>query len=154
MTGVTGFRHSLRVVRVRPVQTSAKFGVVSILVALLAACTNGGSDARSLTCNIYGRDTPGQRLRGERVTLNFPRDRAVLKHGSATVHLTTLTEEGTAGSLVVAIVDEAKRELARGHYQLKEEVRDQFGGGHGFTGLVIWRNPATGAEIQYYCGAA
>jgi hypothetical protein len=31
-------------------------------------------------------------------------------------------------------------------------LRDQFIGGHGFTGLAYVFHPASGGEIQYFCG--
>lgn len=126
---------------------------LSLLVVLASSCGGAGEAAESATCDVYGREEQGENLRGEQVTLEFPRDEAVLERDAATVRLTTLTEEGTNGSLVVAIVDEQERELARGHYQLGDETRNQFRGDHGFTGLVTWRDPATGAEIQFYCNA-
>ena len=46
--------------------------------------------------------------------------------------------------------------LARTLYQLPrtQPLRDQFIGGHGFTGLVFVQDPTSGAEIQYFCSLA
>jgi hypothetical protein len=125
---------------------------LSLLVVLASSCGGAGGAAQSVACDVFGRGATGENLRGEQVTLELPRDEAVIDRPEATVKLTTLTEEGTNGSLVVAILD-GQREMARGHYQFGDETRNQFRGGHGFTGLVTWRDPATGAEIQYFCNA-
>jgi hypothetical protein len=102
---------------------------------------------------VYVRDAQGERRRHEQVTLRFPRDEAVVEREDGTVRLLTATEEGTAGSLAVIVLNGRGDELARGLYQVSDTLADQFGGGHGFTGLVIWRDPATGAEVQFYCAA-
>jgi hypothetical protein len=31
------------------------------------------------------------------------------------------------------------------------ELRDQFAGGHGFTGLTYVHHPTSSAELQYFC---
>jgi hypothetical protein len=129
-------------------------GAVLAALALAAGC--GGEDGgraapAAVVCEVHGRETAGAQLRGGPVTLRLPADEEVIERGGVSVRLLASTERGTAGAIVVAVLDGEGRERARGLYQLGEQVEDQFAGGHGFTGLVAWSDPETGAEIQFFC---
>lgn len=132
------------------------FLVVLALVAAACQSSDGDDAPGAIACNVFHRDTPGQQFaRGEvSVDVDRPGAEARVEAGRVTVRIVAGREQGTAGSLAVAVLDHDERELARGLYQFQDDVRDQFAGGHGFTGLVSWLDPATGAEVQYFCGRA
>jgi len=62
------------------------------------------------------------------------------------------TEEGGSFN-ISAIVDD--KPLASWLYQFDpaDPPRDQFWGGHGFTGLVYLTHPTEGGDYQFYCSA-
>lgn len=59
---------------------------------------------------------------------------------------------GRALRVVVSTL-KPRREITRTLYQLdrSEAPKNNFGGGHGFTGLVYVNDPASPAELQYFC---
>ena len=67
---------------------------------------------------------------------------------------TFLSDVGEGQSLSIVVSNSTTgAELTRGLYQLDPQIglRDQFIGGHGFTGLAYVYHPASGSEVQYFC---
>ena len=128
-------------------------GIVALLLASVAsACSGGPADANVIDCHVFYREAAGERRQSRQVSVGVgARSEKVIRFGRVTVHVISSEEEGSSGSLVVAVRDARQRELARGHYQFADELRNQFTGRHGFTGLVIWGEPTTGEEVQFYC---
>ena len=123
-----------------------------LLALVTSSCSGDVPAANVIDCHVSYREAEGEGLQSRDVSVGVgSRSETAIRLRRVTVHVISLREEGTSGSLVVAVRDARQRELARGHYQFGDEVRNQFTGQHGFTGLVIWRAPETGEEVQFYC---
>ena len=123
-----------------------------LLASVTSACSGDLADANVIDCHVSYREAAGERRQSRQVSVGVgARSEKVIRFGRVTVHVISSEEEGSSGSLVVAVRDARQRELARGHYQFADELRNQFTGRHGFTGLVIWGEPTTGEEVQFYC---
>jgi hypothetical protein len=127
--------------------------VALLLLALVtSSCSGDLAAAKVIDCHVFYREAAGERRQSRHVSVGVgSRSETVIRLRRVTVHVISLKEEGTSGSLVVAVRDARQRELARGLYQFADELRNQFTGQHGFTGLVIWGAPETGEEVQFYC---
>jgi hypothetical protein len=123
-----------------------------LLASVTSSCSGDFAPANVIDCHVSYREAAGERRQSRQVSVGVGSgSETVIRSGSVTVHFISTKEEGTSGSLVVAIRDARQRELARGLYQFADELRNQFAGQHGFTGLVVWGAPATGEEVQFYC---
>ena len=140
---------------------------------LLAACgggDNGDADTTQpvsppdLTCHVAYRPAVTQPIQQE-LDIDLPADpdagitapQRHLAFDRLTLDATYDAGpfEGPALSIQVFPTGSADP-LARTLYQLPrtQPLRDQFLGGHGFTGLVFVQDPTSGAEIQYFCSLA
>lgn len=123
-----------------------------LLASIASSCSSDLAPANVIDCHVFYREAAGERRQSRQVSVGVgSRSETVIRAGRFTVHVISSKEEGTSGALVVAVRDARQRELARGLYQFAGELRNQFAGRHGFTGLVVWAAPATGEEVQFYC---
>jgi hypothetical protein len=123
-----------------------------LLASVTTACSGDPAHTNVIDCHVFYREAAGERRQSKQVSVGVgARSEKVARFGRVSVHVISGKEEGTSGSLVVAVREARQRELARGHYQFADELRNQFTGRHGFTGLVIWGEPTTGEEVQFYC---
>ena len=93
---------------------------------------------------------------GSILTLSTAGDQGSQAFDDMAFGATFVSDAGEGQSLSIVVSDsDTGAELARGLYQFDRQagVRDQFIGGHGFTGLAYVFHPASGSEIQYFCGA-
>lgn len=135
---------------------------LSLLISL-AACKPAEPESEStaiplaeaeITCEVYYRAAAGGALEagpelvfsGENEEQSAPFD-DLLFIGRYTV------DAGEGRAFAVAVSDAASgTEIARSLYQLSPDgLRNQFIGGHGFTGLVYIFHPSAAAEMQYFC---
>jgi hypothetical protein len=142
-------------------QSMLWIGLVIVLIALVGCGTAGqGSQAGSIpdaiTCEVYYRPSPGAPLDGSTLSLSTAGDQESLDFDDMAFAATTLSDVGEGQSLSIVVSDSTtSAELARALYQFDPEggLRDQFVGGHGFTGLAYVFHPTSGGEMQYFCGA-
>ncbi|MGE3962059.1 MAG: hypothetical protein AB7F65_10290 [Dehalococcoidia bacterium] len=142
----------------RPVAT-----VALALAALLVACDSDGSDdaagdvdASAIVCSAAYRVSQQEPLT-EVDTLRFEDADAEQSLPYIYLELHGAFSDGREDgerSLRVWVTRTAEPEPLVTHlYQLPEDgwPRDQFVGGHGFTGLNYAYDPVSGAELQYWC---
>ncbi|UCG24814.1 MAG: hypothetical protein JSW55_02105 [Chloroflexota bacterium] len=137
-------------------------------LATLAACGSpaeeaGGDQAGTIpdniTCEVFYRPAPGAAFQESIVTLPTAGDQGSTT-GSAEFddmrfEATFLSDAGEGQSLSIAVTyPNTDAEITRGLYQFDPQagLRDQFVGGHGFTGLAYVLHPSASSEIQYFCG--
>ena len=143
---------------------------IGLLAALfpLAACssTAGQGDAdkagtipEDITCEVFYRPAPGASFDESTLTLSTAGDQSANKASAEfddmRVETTFISDVGEGQSLSIAVTDlTTGAELTRGLYQFDSQagLRDQFVGGHGFTGLAYVFHPNGDSEIQYFCG--
>jgi len=143
-------------------------GLLAGLVTLVACSTpaeeGGGDQAGSIpdniTCEVFYRPAAGASFDESTLTLSTAGDqsanRASAEFDDMRFEATFLSDAGEGKSLSVAVTDPSTgAELTRGLYQFDSGagLRDQFVGGHGFTGLAYVFHPGSGSEIQYFCAA-
>lgn len=134
-------------------------GLLIILVALAGCSTSAGqagSIPDTISCEVYYRLAPGTSLDGSSFDLSTAGDQETLAFEDMAFAATSISDVGEGQSLSIVVTDATSgAELTRALYQFDPEggLGDQFVGGHGFTGLAYVFRPASGGEIQYFCGA-
>lgn len=143
-------------------------GLLAALI-ILVACSSPAEEADDdqagtipdeITCEASYRPSPGASFQDSQLSLP-----TVSEQGSVTasaefddmrIEATFLSDAGEGKSLSIVVTDpNTDAELTRGLYQLDPQagLRDQFVGGHGFTGLAYVFHPSGDSEIQYFCAA-
>lgn len=134
----------------------------SLLVALvLAGCSpssiadglRAAEDFPDVSCTIAYRDDVDVAPSQERVALS-PGEQQTLEFEQLVIVLTYQFDAGEGGSLLVdASLPDGGALIARDLYQFvpDDPPRNDFGGGHGFTGLNYIYPPGTTAEGQFLC---
>jgi len=138
---------------------------IGLVVALLmlTACGSPAGEAGnqpgtipdSVSCEVFYRPSPGASFEGSILTLSTAGDQETLAFEDMTFAATFLSDAGEGQSLSIVVSDSVTgSELTRGLYQFDPQsgLRDQFVGGHGFTGLAYVYHPTSDGEIQYFCG--
>ena len=131
-----------------------------VLVACSSPAVEDSSDQAgtipdTITCEIFYRPSPGAPFEESGLTLSTAGDQQSLTFDDMAFSATSLSDVGEGQSLSILVTgSDAEEELARGLYQFDPQagLRDQFIGGHGFTGLAYVFNRASGSEVQYFCG--
>lgn len=131
------------------------FILVAAVATTLAGCGSGdGTEVKlpeRISCRVSVQPPVGRRV--ER-TVAVTRARGVDFRVAGQKFRAALFSEGAAAaeslSFVIALED-GGHDLASGLYQFGPDTQNQFAGGHGFTGLVRWVDPESGAEVQYFC---
>ena len=119
---------------------------------LLAACGGGDGafgDDEVLGCHVAHRASVEAAMAEEREVLLEAGEEEVVAAGPLTWRATHSVDEGEGRALVVR-VEEAGRPVTSDLYQVEEGLRNQFRGGHGFTGLR-YAYASDGAEVQWWC---
>lgn len=135
-------------------------------VVVLVACgppaeeigDQAGTIPDEITCEVYYRADPGQPFQDSILTLSTTPEQgantAAAGFDDMGFEATFVSDAGEGKSMSIVVTDLATgAELARGLYQFDPQagLRDQFVGGHGFTGLAYVFHPSSNAEGQYYC---
>lgn len=139
------------------------FGLLATLVVLVAcgspAAEDSGDQAGTIpdtiTCQLFYRPSPGVPFEESGLTLSTTGDQQSLTFDDMAFAATLLSDVGEGQSLSILVSgSDTGAELARGLYQFDPQagLRDQFIGGHGFTGLAYVYHPLSGSEVQYFCG--
>jgi hypothetical protein len=112
----------------------------------------------AIECTVFYRPAPtaaGQAQSQERiVSLAQSGDQKTVAMGNLEWRAQTTEDSFEGRSLVISIQNlDTERQLAQQLYQFLpgEGPRNQFAGGHGFTGLTYIYAPASTAELQYFC---
>lgn len=138
---------------------SLSFGLIVLIGCGSAAEETGdqsGTVPDTVICEVFYRPAPGASFEESILTLSTAGDQQSAAFEEMVFAATTLADVGEGQSLSILVSDVGSGgELARGLYQFDPQagLRDQFIGGHGFTGLAYVFQPESGSEIQYYCGA-
>ncbi|MDQ4077406.1 MAG: hypothetical protein M3220_14315 [Chloroflexota bacterium] len=141
--------------------------VAICLSLLLVGCASGEipteADAEPvplmIVCRVAYRSTVTVPIEEEaELVFGGENDEQTLAFEDLTLHAQYLAGERPPRerSLRLAVVDSVSgQELGAQLYQLSltEAPRNEFRGGHGFTGLAYAYHPETGAELQYWCVA-
>jgi hypothetical protein len=137
--------------------------VLLIVLVILTACgttaeeSNGnqaGTMPDDVSCEVFYRPAAGAPFEESMLTLSTAGDQGSLTFEDMGFEATFLSDAGEGKSLSIVVTDlVAGDELTRGLYQLDPQagLRDQFIGGHGFTGLAYVYHPNVGSEMQYFC---
>ena len=139
---------------------------IGLLVTLvfLTACSSPAEEGRgdqvgtmpdTVSCEVFYRPAAGAPFEESKLTLSTAGARELLTFEDMGFEATFLSDAGEGKSLSIVVTDlGAGAELTRGLYQFDSQagLRDQFVGGHGFTGLAYVYHPSSGSEIQYFCG--
>jgi len=142
-------------------------GLLATVLALVACGPpaeqigdQGGVIPDTISCQVNYRADAGQPFRESVLTLSTVPEQsantASAEFDDMGFEATFLSDAGEGKSLSITVTDlTAGAELARGLYQFDPQIglRDQFIGGHGFTGLAYVFHPTSDGEVQYYCGA-
>lgn len=137
-------------------------GLLATLIALVACGTPAENDSdvqagtipETIICELFYRPSPGAPFEETALTLSTAGDQGSQAFEDMTFVATFLSDAGEGQSLSIVVSDSnTGAELTRGLYQFDPQagLRDQFIGGHGFTGLAYVFHPASGSEVQYYC---
>jgi hypothetical protein len=141
-------------------------GLLLVIMAMTACGTTaeestnnqGGTIPDTISCEVYYRADLGQSFRDSILSLSTVPEQsantASAEFNDMGFEATFLSDAGEGKSLSVVVTDlTAGIELTRGLYQFDPQagLRDQFIGGHGFTGLAYVFHPASGSEMQYFC---
>ena len=137
-------------------------GLLIAVVALVAcgsateeSSNQAGTIPESVSCEVFYRPSPGASFDESIVALSTDGDQETLTFEDLAFAGTTLSDAGEGQSLSILVSDATTgAELSRGLYQFDPQagLRDQFIGGHGFTGLAYVFHPTSGSEVQYFCG--
>ena len=134
--------------------------LVSLAACGLAADESNGGPAGTIpdnvSCEVFYRPTAGAPFEESTLSLATDGDQGASDFDDIRFQATLLSDVGEGKSLSIAVTDlAAGAELTRQLYQfdLVQGLRDQFIGGHGFTGLVYVFHPTSGSELQYFCMA-
>jgi hypothetical protein len=143
-----------------------QLGILALLLAqvvLIMGCSptdSAGEDAAvspadaEIICEVYYRAAAGMPLEQapELVFTGVNEEQtAPFEELLLTGRYSVDTGEGRAFSIAVSDPTTGD-EIARILYQLSPDgLRNQFVGGHGFTGLVYAYDPLSEAEMQFYC---
>jgi hypothetical protein len=124
--------------------------LLPLLVLVLGACGGGaGSEAAGLRCSVAHRESTSQAVEGQQEHRLGPGESADVAFGDLRWTARHDDDPGEGPALLVQ-VEERGEPLATALFQLGRRVRDQFRGGHGFTGLQ-YAYGASGAELQWWC---
>lgn len=141
-------------------------GLLAILITLVACGTpaeenedQAGTIPETIVCEVFYRPSLGAPFDESSLTLSTAPEQAAntasAEFDDMGVGATFLSDVGEGKSLSITVTDlTTGAELTRGLYQFDPQagLRDQFIGGHGFTGLAYVFHPASGSEMQYFCG--
>ncbi len=157
-------RHRRLVVAV--VATVVSVGVASAVLLLVSRSQREQRlVAASVRCSVYWRDSDRSSvnhagdvvltIRNPPLGLNDQRVGAgSMTFGASVPNLDPAFRRGPGsdgGDLAIEVADSLGRPVSRQLYQIWEGPTENFGGDTGFTGLVYVNDPATGAEVQYFC---
>lgn len=108
----------------------------------------------TVTCHVFYRASPAVPLEpGSTLTLDQHGDRQVAQFDTLEFIVQYYDDQFEGRSLVITVnAADSGQPVARQLYQMDRQqgVRNQFVGGHGFTGLVYVYH-TTEAEMQYFC---
>jgi len=128
-------------------------------VALLAGCGHNNpaksSGPLNITCEVFYRATAGVPLEAAPL-LSLPgkMDRHFLDFDDLSFEARFQNDPFEGQALNISITDRITgAEITKHLYQFdgQNQPRNQFIGGHGFTGLTYVFHPASSAELQYFC---
>ncbi len=137
-----------------------------VLIALLVfmpACSPpaGTTDEQAaaplgIACQAFYRPSVGQRPDdGTVINLGGHGDSGTATYADMVFDAQLSDDPGEGPSLLISVTakDSGGRILSQ-LYQIDRAkgLRNQFVGGHGFTGLAYVYHPASTAELQYFCG--
>ncbi len=120
-----------------------------------SSAKNQQPEPLTITCHVFYRDSqavpPGPE---STLTMNQHGDRQVAQFDTLefATHYHDDQFEGRSLAIAVDAADNGQQ-VARHLYQMDRQqgTRNQFVGGHGFTGLAYVYHPTTAAELQYFC---
>lgn len=144
-------------------QLSGILAVCFTLLIWLGACNPAETDKDSpafppgkaeITCEVYYRSAAGSPLEpAPALVFDGVNDEQSALFDTLLFTGRYSVDAGEGRAFSVAVSDPTNSaEITRTLYQLSPDgLRDQFVGGHGFTGLVYVFDPLSEAEMQYYC---
>jgi len=133
-----------------------------VVVVMLAGCAppptvetnNEASLPERIECQVYYRGEPGEQLDGKTITLDKGGPGGGAKWDELIFNAVYSGDQYEGWTVVVSVSKPANGEqVARQLYQIDRAkgLRNQFVGGHGFTGLVYLYPLDSQAEMQYFC---
>lgn len=142
-----------------------QLALIGLLISLLiVGCSpsSGGTGEPSglpetITCEVFYRHLPGESLSGQTITLAGDGNRERVEFEDLTFSAQYSGDEFEGWSLFISVtMAEGDEQIVGQLYQLDREqgLRNQYLGGHGFTGLGYVYHPSSTGELQYFCAAS
>ena len=135
-------------------------GSLMCAMMLIGGCSNTSSEKASVPdqvdCHIFYRASMGMAFSESTLELTPSVSSEVTAGENFTVAGRYLQDPGEGPAVTLTVVDASSgTEIVRHLYQIDREhgLRNQFIGGHGFTGLAYVFEPGSTGELQYYCEA-
>jgi hypothetical protein len=114
--------------------------------------------ASTFECTVFYRPatTAEGQAQSEETTVSLVQhgDDEIITFGDLELQARYSDDAVEGRSLVISVTaQDTERILVQQLYQFipEAELRDQFAGGHGFTGLTYVHHPTSSAELQYFC---
>lgn len=107
-----------------------------------------------IECQVYYRASAGQALiQGPEMLFSGQNEQASAPFDDLEFQARDYSDQGEGRSLSITVLDlDSGDEIMQQLFQLDPQgLRNQFIGGHGFTGLIYLFHPVSSAEMQYFC---
>jgi hypothetical protein len=115
----------------------------------------GNAIEGSISCNVFYRAASGEALsEAPTMTLSMDGDLEFIQFDNMEFRVQFMADQFEGQSLSISITNlDDNKELNRYLYQLDQSkgLKNQFIGGHGFTGLNYIFHPNGEAEMQFFC---
>jgi hypothetical protein len=133
-----------------------------IIIIAFAGCSTSNITAQApssvsstIVCEVFYRSTPGQSLQSAPlISFSEGSDAETLTFDTMVFEAHFQDDEYEGRALSIAITDlDTGSDVTRQLYQFDRQnpVKNQFVGGHGFTGLNYIFQKDTSAEMQFFC---
>ena len=139
-------------------------GWIIVLVILASSCSSSSTPVAdgepiegNIDCHVFYRAASGEALsEAPTMTLSMDGDLEFVQFENMEFRVQTFADQFEGQSLSIAITDlDSRAEINRYLYQLDQSkgLKNQFIGGHGFTGLNYIFHSNGESEMQFFCDA-
>lgn len=111
----------------------------------------------TIECHLYYRPAPGKAMVSKEIEINIPLARGLVPEIARAQNKVEQFDDMTVTllydtNMLKLTVSDRKTgaEIYGGLYQIQPGLRNQFNGGHGFTGLSYIEHPTSDAKLQTF----
>ena len=130
-------------------------GLILVSVSCRSPAGNQQTEPLTIICHVFYRDSQAVPPEPEStLTLAQHGDQQIAQFDTLEFSAQFHDDEFEGRSLTIAVdAADSGQQVTRQLYQMDRQqgTRNQFQGGHGFTGLAYVYHPTTDAELQYFC---